>query len=202
MGAAAHAIEQATGVAWGDWTAWLEQEGAAALPHAELARLVRDRLGQLGVTVHAVTGKPLNDGWWAQSIAIDFEHDHGMRAIGQDHRGDFAASASRTVVATLDEALAMWIAATEGLSEAGGVPFAAQPSISATEKWRYWRVPLADGTRVQVDISARRTATDAAPRSVVAVQHSRLLSAEEIPQRKLVWKEILAGLAVSRQPGT
>ncbi|MGK0722875.1 hypothetical protein [Leucobacter sp. W1478] len=194
MGGAAHSIETATGHSWREWTEWLEGQGASTLTHSELARLALARIRQLEIERHAVTGKPLNDGWWAQTIAIDYEHDHGLREVGQGHLGTFAASASKTLHAPLDETLRAWLDVMQGVDAVDGVPFAEAPSASATEKWRYWRVSLADGTRAQVDISSKAVPEGASAKSVVSVQHSKLNSAEDIPPRKMAWKELLARL--------
>jgi hypothetical protein len=194
MGRAAKSIETATGHPWLEWTEWLEGQGASALAHAQLARLVLDRIRQLGIERHASTGEPLNDGWWAQTIAIDYEHDHGMREVGQGHLGTFAASASKTIQGTLDEALSAWLDVMAGVTEIDRVPFSEQPTTSATEKWRYWRVSLADGTRAQVDISVKQVTEGAPAKAVVSVQHSKLETADDIPSRKAAWKALLSQL--------
>ena len=194
MGGAAKSIEKATGTSWLEWTKWLEGQNASALSHAELARVVLARIRELGLERHAGTGESLNDGWWAQTIAIDYEHDHGLREVGQGHLGTFAVSASKTVQGTLDEALQAWLGVMKEVTEVGGVSFTEKPTTSATEKWRYWRVPLADGTRAQVDISVRQVADGAPVKAVVSVQHSKLESAADIPPRKAAWKALLGQL--------
>lgn len=195
MSMSTDAIERATGIRWPEWGTWLSAQGATSLTHAALARLVLGRIHELGIGAHAATGDTLNDGWWAQSIAIAFEHEHGMRAIGQDNQGNFSAAASKTVAGTLDDALAAWVRVVEHTPEIGGVTWDGASSTSATEKWRYWRATLSDGSRVQVDISERKSAGADAPKAVVSVQHTRLSSADEIPSRKAEWKELLARLA-------
>ncbi len=194
MGRAANSIETATGYPWLEWTEWLEGQGASALAHADLARLALARIRQLGIEHHASTGEPLNDGWWAQTIAIDYEHDHGMREVGQGHLGTFAASASKTIQGTLDEALRDWLEVMAGVTEIDQVPFSGPPTTSATEKWRYWRVSFVDGTRAQVDISIKHVAAGAPAKSIVSVQHSKLGSADDIPQKKAAWKVLLSQL--------
>ena len=186
------AIERATGHPWASWLAWLDARGARALPHRAVADLAFARIQELDLTRHHTNGKPFNQGWWAQSIAIAYERAHEARAPGQTHDGTFAASVSRTIPGTLDEALARWCAATAALTSVDGVAFAAAPTTSSSPKWRYWRVPLADGGRVQVDISARPAARGGDPKAVISVQHAKLPSADDIPRWKAAWRAVLA----------
>lgn len=95
MGSRANGIEKATGVAWSDWTAWLTAQRAQEREHGTIARLAEQRLRELGISRHATTGEQLNTGWWAQAIAVDFEHDHGMRRPGQTARAGFAVTVTR-----------------------------------------------------------------------------------------------------------
>lgn len=194
MGARENGIEKATGVAWSDWTAWLTVQGAREREHATIARLAEQHLGELGITAHQVTGEPLNAGWWAQGIAIEFELDHGLRAAGQTSRGDFAVSASKTLPGTIDDALRAWLTLVGGLVEVAGAGMMGEPAVTRTDKWRYWRVGLADGSRVSVTVSAREAAEGAAPKAVVAVNHGELESADVGERMRAWWKELLRRL--------
>ncbi len=192
MGARANGIEKATGVAWSEWTAWLTSQAAQDRDHAAIARLAEQRLGELGIWRHAATDEPLNTGWWAQSIAVDFEQDHGLRASGQTSRGDFSVAVSRTVPGTIDDALEAWLTTMAGRTQLDGVALDGEPSVSRTEKWRYWRVGLVDGSRVSVTISARKVADGAPPKAAVGVNHAGLDSAEAGEAWRPWWKELLA----------
>ena len=70
------------------------------------------------------------------------------------------------------------------------MPFAEEPSVSRTEKWRYRRVPLADGAKVTVYISAE-PGGDA---SLLAVETGKLADKAAIGRWKADWKAFLAGL--------
>jgi len=184
MASKAASITKATGTEWIDWEAWLTTQGARDLPHAEIAKLALQRVHELGITTHAANGKPFNDGWWAQTIAIEYGQQHGLRENGQLSGGDHAVSASRKVVGSLDELLEKWLAVVSGRDEFDGVALAAEPRTRSTEKWRYWRAKLADGSSVNVDVSADR----------VAVQHAALGSAEDRERWRPFWKKLLGEL--------
>lgn len=184
MASKAASISTATGTDWTDWDAWLTAQGALTAPHAEIARLALQRVHDLGITTHAGNGKPFNDGWWSQTIAIEYGHQHGLREKGQLAAGDHAVTASKKVVGSLDELLERWCAVVSGREEFDGVALAAEPRVRSTEKWRYWRAKLADGSSVNVDISADR----------VAVQHAALGSAEDRERWRPFWKKLLGEL--------
>lgn len=184
MASKAASISTATGTEWIEWEAWLTAQGARDLPHAEIAKLALQRVHELGITTHAANGKPFNDGWWAQTIAIEFGQQHGLRENGQLSGGDHAVSASRKVVGSLDELLEKWLAVVSGRDGFDGVALEGDARVSSTEKWRYWRAKLADGSSVNVDVSADR----------VAVQHAGLASAEDRERWRPFWKKLLGEL--------
>ena len=76
-----------------------------------------------------------------------------------------------------------------GREEFGGVPVEAEPSTSQSEKWRYWRVPLADGTRVALNFSDK-----AGGKASVGLTHTKLDSAEAIAYWRPFWKDLLGQL--------
>jgi len=169
------AIEKGTGRSWADWLAFFERIGADQLDHAEIAR--------------AVEGEGVTTGWWGQAVVIHFEQETGRRVEGQVGDGKFSANASKTLPGDLDEGLARWLSLVADDDGFDGVPFDAEPSSSATEKWRYWRCPLGDGSRVQVTVSAK-----GGGKVVVAVQHDRLESAEARDRWKAYWRGRLADI--------
>lgn len=170
------AIEKATGKKWAQWCALLKAMNAATLPHKEIAaRLHRD---------HAVSG------WWAQALSVQFERSIGRRKVGQTCQGDFAASASKTVPGTKDDVLAAWrrlVGKTRGF---GGIAFAASPTTSKTEKWRYWRVGLADGSKVMIVIGDK-----AGGNALLGVNHDKLADAEAAARWKAYWRRRLEALS-------
>mgnify|MGYP000103051176 CR=1 FL=1 len=193
------AIANATGLSWSDITAALDHAGGAEADHAGLAEaahtLFRDRVD--------------NAGWWAQSAAVAYEQQIGRRVPGQSGDGTFQVSVSKTVPGDPDAALAAVEALMAGRTGLGDVPFAEPPGNSATEKWRYWRARLADGTRVDATIGAktvgRKGADPAASgrpsdvrmadaKSSVAFQISRLGSEDAVEHWRAWFKTLLREL--------
>ena len=141
-------ILAATGKALEDWCAILDERGARDLPHRDIARLLQ---GDYGVP-----------GWWSQSVTVEYEKRIGRREAGQRQSGEYEANATRTLPVTMDAALDSWLARLPGAgpqSAFDGVAFAGEPSTSRTDKRRYWRVALDDGSRVTVYFSAKPDGT-------------------------------------------
>lgn len=168
------AVRAATGRDWAEWRGILDRQGAAGLSHPEIVKLV----SQEGVS-----------SWWRQMVAIGYERLTGKRALGQRCDGAFGASASRTVAGDKDEALGRWLAVVDGMAEFDGVLAESEPRQSQSEKWRYWRVDLADGSKVSVVISDK-----AGGKAVVGVSHDRLADKEAAGRAKVFWKSLLAAM--------
>lgn len=178
MNAAAYA--RATGREWDQWIADLDVAGARDLPHADIVALVQPQLEGLELN---------NMGWWAQGLTIAYEQHIGRRIPGQRSDGTFASSISKTFAGTMDDALAAWTALVGGRTSFLDLDIVGEPSTSATEKWRYWRCNLGDGSRVNV------TANEARPgKSRLAVEHSQLTSPEAAADSKDYWKTLLTEL--------
>lgn len=169
-------IEKATGRSWDDWLEFMKSIGAQALTHAEIAERVR------------ATGDA--SGWWAQTITVAFEQHIGRRVPGQSSRGDFQVSVSRTLSGDMDDALALWLARVEGRSSFDEIPLADGPQVTRTQKWRYWRAGLVDGSRIVVS-----TYDKGAGKAALTVSHENLASNEAQVQWRGYWKAFIADLA-------
>ncbi len=172
-------VIKATGKAWTDWYAILDEREARALPHKEIARLLREDYGV--------------SGWWSQSVTVEYEKHIGRREPGQRQSGEYTTAVSRTLPGTIDEVLDRWLAALPARDDAiafDGVPIAEEPSFSRTDKWRYWRVRLADGSKVAVSISAKPGGEAAS----VTVESGKLAGRADIGRWKAYWKAYLARL--------
>lgn len=75
-------IKSRTGRSWSEWVRALDADNAAALPHREIAQLVRRKHGA--------------GDWWAQSVTVGYERITGLRERGQRRGGAFDASKSKT----------------------------------------------------------------------------------------------------------
>lgn len=173
------AIEKPTGTSGEAWCALLDERGAAQLNHTAIAAITTEAIADIA-----------SAGWWAQAVAIAYEQDRGLRVVGQTHDGAFAANASKTVPGTMDEVLERWSAYMGEPSDLNGVPLDRAPSTSATEKWRYWRCTLVNGSKVNGTINAK------SPEKVtLAIQHADLSSLEERDAWRDFWKATLKGFA-------
>ncbi|MFC7403630.1 hypothetical protein [Georgenia alba] len=173
------AVATATGRTWPEWVSLLDDAGARQMNHTEIARLALELMPE---------GARQKE-WWAQGTAVAYEQHAGLRVPGQTCDGDFQLSTTRTVQGDKDDALAAWLDAVAAGEQLGGVLVEGLATTSSTEKWRYWRARLADGTRVAVSIS-----DNGAGKASVGLVHSKLDSAEAIEQWRPVWKDLLAQL--------
>lgn len=170
------AIATATGRPWQEWVELLDGAGARAMNHTAIAALARDLMP---------VATPQQD-WWAQGTAVAFEQHAGLRVPGQTCDGDFQLSTTRTVTGDKDATLRAWLEVIGPRQEFGGVPLDGEVSTSSTERWRYWRAPLADGSRVAVNI------TDKTPgKASIGLVHSKLDSAEALEHWRPIWKDLL-----------
>ena len=176
-------VHAKTGRSLGAWFAVLDGRGARDLPHKDIARLLQ---GDYGVP-----------GWWSQSVTVEYEKHIGRRETGQSQSGEYEGTATRSLPGTMDEVLDGWVARLPAEPGAAfdGVAFAGEPSFSKTEKWRYWRVSLADGSRVTVTISEKPggAAKAGGPASIIAVTSRRLPTREDGARWKAFWRAHLAG---------
>lgn len=173
------AIERTTRRPWAQWVTALDDAGAAALAHREIVGIVYDHM----------PADVENPGWWAQSVAVAYEQHHALRRPGESRAGEFQASVSKTYPGDLDAALQSWVRLVEGRDSFGGVALQGEPGTSATERWRYWRAGLVDGSRIAVTISAR-----SAEKSSVGIGHTKLSSPQEVERWKAIWRELLGQL--------
>ncbi|WP_404403930.1 hypothetical protein [Pelagibacterium halotolerans] len=164
-----------TGRSWEQWLAFLGEIGAADLPHRKIA-------GRIVATGDA-------NGWWAQSVTVAFEQHIGRRVPGQRSDGAFEVSVTRAVPGTMDAVLNQWKQAMNGRTAFGGVGITEGPNLSASEKWRYWRCALEDGTRVSVTINQKTP-----DKAGLAVTHEKLASEVEKERWRAFWKDVVISL--------
>ena len=176
------AMIKATGKALAEWCAILEERGAASLTHKEIARLL-----------HEDYDVP---GWWSQMVTVEYERETGRRETGQRASGEFTTTVSKTLPGDMDEALDRWLTSLPAGDEAAafdGVAFVGEPSVSRTEKRRYWRVVLTGGAKVTVFISAKPGgATEGGETTLLAIETGKLGGKADIERWKAYWKAYLA----------
>ena len=168
------AMARATGKRRAGWFELFDARGGRDMTHKEIARALQEKGG-------------ISERWWCQTVAVEYERHTGSRAHGQRQTGDFSAAASRTFAAAdLDAGLSTWQALAEASEPFDGVGLADPPSTSATEKWRYWRARLDDGSRVVVTVSMKRPGT-----CTLGLAHQGLPDEESVDRWKRFWKPLL-----------
>lgn len=168
------AIEKATGKSWKEWLEFFESIDAQALPHKEIAQQAYKH------------GAPA---WWSQMLTVAYEQHIGRRVPGQDCDGEFAVSASKTLAGTMDVALATWIEYMANRTDLSDIAISKGPEISQTDKWRYWRCGLADGSRIHVNIYQKSP-----DKAALGIQHEKLESTEQVEHWRAYWKQLLSQL--------
>lgn len=169
------AIEKETKKSWDEWLDFFDQIGAKDLSHKEIALKVHES-GWAG-------------NWWAQSVTVAYEQHIGRREPGQDNDGSFTVSVTRTFDVDLDETLAAWVKVADKLHEFNGVKLAKPNETSKSDKWRYWRAYLADGSKTVVYISEKPGG-----KTLLAIQHEKLASADAVETWRSYWKEFLTSV--------
>ncbi|WP_114855497.1 hypothetical protein [Brachybacterium sp. YJGR34] len=174
----ARAIGTGTGTELGTWVERIDEAGGRELDHAAIARLLPERW--------EITE------WWAQGVTVAYEQIIGRRVVGQSCEGDFAASASRTVAGTPEEVRGRWDAfMTPQRREELGL---GAPSLTDTERWRYWRAAASDGTRLSVNITAKDEG-----RSTLGLEHKGIETSAGRDAWKAAWKTVLTAFAADHK---
>ena len=169
------AVVKATGKGWDKWFILLGQEKADKLTHKEIAKLLSEQ--------HKV------DGWWAQSIAVEYERHLGRRQVGQVKDGTFHTAVSKTILGNIDQAFELWLNAVREEKELNSIPLAEKPAISKSEKWRYWRVNLQNGSKVAITVG-----TKTAEKSTLTFSNEKLKSKDDINTWKVFWRDYITKL--------
>ena len=169
-GVADATIAARTGRTWQEWVRVLDADNAAAMPHRDIARLLRDR--------HGVGS------WWSQSVTVGYERIKGLREPGQRRDGVYEASKSRTFDVPVGRLFRAWfVAATRRrwIGEPATVRTARAPKAM--------RLQWPDGTLVIAGFTAK-----GAGRSVVALTHTKLASRAAADGARAAWAARLDAL--------
>jgi uncharacterized protein YndB with AHSA1/START domain len=165
------AIRRRTGRGWEGWFDLLDQWGATDRPHREIARWVAEE--------HGI------DGWWAQTVTVNYERVRGLRAVGEGPDG-FTITASRTVAVGVDR---LFQAFVDESVRKRWLPDGDLRERTAV-KPRSVRFDWEDGSsRVNVSFTPKGEAKSAA-----AIEHTRLDDADDAERMKAFWRDRVAAL--------
>ncbi len=169
------AVEKTTGKGWNEWFTILGQKTDGSFSHKDIAKLLMDQYQV--------------DGWWAQSITVEYERHLGKRQVGQVKDGTFQTAVSKTLPGDLDQVFSLWLNAARDVKEFNSILLAGKPAISKSEKWRYWRVDLADGSKVTITVGKKSE-----EKSILTFSTEKLKDQDEIEQWKEFWKDYIKKL--------
>ncbi|MDO5511527.1 SRPBCC domain-containing protein [Corynebacterium sp.] len=162
-------FEKGTGRSIDAWMEYVKDHGdPQELSHQELA---------------ALASRGGASDWWAQGIAVEIERIIGRRQVGQTVSGSVNAGASKTVPGEWTEVFEAFVSFMEDKE------LIDEPRISATEKWRYWRASLEDGSEIAIDCS------DVKGKTRLSVKHDKLPSMDDREKMKSFWRATLAEFA-------
>lgn len=170
-GVGTEAVLRATGRAWDEWLRVLDGAGAVAMPHRSIAAMLSKRFG---------VGP-----WWSQMVTVGYEQARGLRAVHQKP-GGFAASASKTLSASLERVFAAWNDPTLRALWLRNAPVAIRRSTEGKSMRIAW---TAGGSNVDVNFYAK-----GAGKSQVAVQHEKLADEKAVAKQKTYWAGALGRL--------
>ncbi len=179
---------------WKEWVAILERAGAQRWTYQEIAAYLKKK--------HKLTP------WWQQGVALGFEIATGRRRVGQDAKGHYMVTATKSLPCKVtkvwkflvaDEGLAVWMQPLSPVKVQTGVPFETTDGffgeIRTLKKERrirmYWQDP-AWGKRTVVEIML-------VPRpegkSILVFNHTGLRDPATREQLRKRWKAAVEAIA-------
>jgi len=165
-------VRAATGRGWAEWVAELDAIGAAALPHRDIARHLRDACGV--------------SSWWSQAVTVGYERIRGLRQPGQRREGTWDVNKSRTLPVPIARVEAAFATARGRARWLGTV----HPRVRTSTPGKIVRFDWPDGTVVEAYVIAKGAA-----KTQVTVQHRKLPSKAEADRARAFWTERLGALA-------
>ena len=164
-------VKAKTGCTWERWVRALDQQGAAELPHREIAKLV-DTKYKVGP-------------WWGQMVTVGYERIKGRRAIGQRSNGKYGAGKMRTFDVAVTALFDAWADAATRRRWLDG----AKVKVRTATAPKTMRLGWEDGTVVSVGFMAKGPS-----KSAVSLEHEKLPDKATAERMKQYWSERLDAL--------
>jgi Domain of unknown function (DUF4287) len=172
------ALKARTGKIWAEWFEILDQAGAKKWRHQEISAYL--------AKAHHVGP------WWAQMIAVPYEHARGIRQKFQKCDGEFAASGSRTLNVPMSKLYEAW---TDEKLRRRWLP-GAKIEITTATRNKSLRAKWDDGkSRLSVNFYAKGVG-----KTQAAVDHMKLPNSKECAKMKNYWFEALNRLESQLTP--
>lgn len=162
------AIKEKTGCTWERWVYALDRHGAAAMPHREIAALVKEKYKV--------------NSWWSQTVTVGYERIKGRRVPGQKSDGSFAFTKTRTFDIAARKLFAM-------LADAG---FRRQwlegriTTVRSAKPPTSIRLAGAEFDNVTLELTAKGDG-----RSALVVTHAKVPGKEAVERLKHFWAQRL-----------
>lgn len=166
------AVQAKTGKTWSEWFAILDQAGAAAWPHKEIATYLYEKCSC--------------PNWWCQMVTVGYEQARGLRVKHQTATG-FVANVSKTVGVPVADLFAAW---HNPRQLAKWLPDGKKMTIRKATENKSLRATWVDSTTSLEVLFWSKGAS----KSQVVVQHSKLASADEVTGLKAYWANALLSL--------
>jgi hypothetical protein len=171
------AVRAKTGRGWQQWVELLDRAQAHSMKHREIAQHLSE--------VHEVPD------WWSQMVTVGYERIRGLRAIGQRRDGAWEASKSKTYAVPVERLFRAFADTRTRKRWLAGIAWKVRTSTSP----KSMRITWPDGTLLSAWFTAK------GGKSAVAIQHTKLASAEDAKKMKAFWAERLAALGDVFQTG-
>jgi hypothetical protein len=165
-------VKAATGRGWMGWFVILNNMKATALLHKEVARRLKEEHGA--------------PAWWAQMIAVAYERARGGRKTNERAGGSFAVNVTKVMPVALSK---LFAAAISDKTRKDWFPAGAFEETSKTTD-KYWRGKWKGAYKLEFGFY-----TKGEGKSQIALEISKLDSAEAVEATRTVWKTAMERLA-------
>lgn len=188
------AVRKATGKGWDEWFALLDSEGAEALPHKHVARMLHEK-GYIA------------SGWWCQMVTVEYERVRGKRVLGQAAGAGFQIGVQKSLPLSPEhiwsllesaEGRALWLGTVPDLRWEKGAAYATaegtRGEIRTFTPGKHvrltWQPPhFAQPATLQVSV------TPSGKKTAVLFHLEKLADAETRKRMRAHWRGVLAKLA-------
>ena len=163
-------VVEKTGRSWAEWVALLDEQRAAEMKHADIAKYVSS------------LGTP---SWWSQTVTVGYERIRGLRAKGQRRDGGYSVSKSRTFPVPIET---LFAAFANARTRARWLKV--KVTVRSASPGKSMRILWDDQTVVLLGFLPKGES-----KSTVAVEHQKLPDKEAADAMKNAWAEHFDGLA-------